>query len=282
MKRQPRVIWPWIVGAGLMAGLGWWLFWPDRLTVAPSAAAPSVTTAMPSAAARGADTPAPAPIQHPIDAADAADLAATADAAAPALPALADSDTPFWQELSTLAQDDGALSLLLREHLIQRLVVSVDNLTQPRISRNVWALLPVSGQLQVEPDPAGQSMLAAANAQRYAPYVQLFTRVDIAAAARLYVRFYPLFQQAYAELGYPNGYFNDRLIQVVDHLLATPELDQPPQLQQDTRGRYQFVDPALESLSVGRKALLRLGPEQQAAVKAQLRKLRAALASPPP
>lgn len=29
---------------------------------------------------------------------------------------------------------------------------------------------------------------------------------------QFYVRLYPLFQKAYVELGYPNGYFNDRLI----------------------------------------------------------------------
>ncbi len=45
----------------------------------------------------------------------------------------------------------------------------------------------------------------------------------------------------------------------------------------DARGRYLFADPALESASVGQKALLRLGPTQAAAVKVQLQAIRAAL-----
>ncbi|WP_138984721.1 DUF3014 domain-containing protein, partial [Xanthomonas oryzae] len=40
-------------------------------------------------------------------------------------------------------------------------------------------------------------------------------------------------------------------------------------------------DPSLESLSVGQKALLRLGPTQAAAVKAQLQRIRTALLQGP-
>ncbi|HBK46042.1 MAG TPA: DUF3014 domain-containing protein, partial [Xanthomonadaceae bacterium] len=53
----------------------------------------------------------------------------------------------------------------------------------------------------------------------------------------------------------------------------------PLAVEPDGRGKYRFVDPSLEALSVGQKALVRLGPEQQAQVKAQLRAIRAALAN---
>ena len=43
----------------------------------------------------------------------------------------------------------------------------------------------------------------------------------------MYKQYYPLFQQAYVDLGYPEGYFNDRLVEVIDHLLATPGRDRP-------------------------------------------------------
>lgn len=92
-----------------------------------------------------------------------------------------------------------------------------------------------------------------------------------------YVRFYPLFQQAYANLGAPDRYFNDRVIDVIDHLLRTPDPTQPVAVVRDERGRYRFVDPALEGLSVGQKAIVRLGPQQASAVKAQLQRIRATL-----
>ena len=45
--------------------------------------------------------------------------------------------------------------------------------------------------------------------------------------ASLYLHFYPLFQQAYQSLGYPNGYFNDRLVATIDNLLAAPDVSGP-------------------------------------------------------
>jgi hypothetical protein len=85
-----------------------------------------------------------------------------------------------------------------------------------------------------------------------------------------------LFQAAYQELGYPHGYFNDRLLVVIDDLLATPELAHPAALQV-SKTYYTYVDPALESLSTGQKLLLRVGPANAAGIKARLREIRARL-----
>ena len=40
---------------------------------------------------------------------------------------------------------------------------------------------------------------------------------------------------------------------------------------------YAFADPSLQALSVGQKAMLRIGPANEAAVKAKLRAIRARL-----
>ncbi len=36
-----------------------------------------------------------------------------------------------------------------------------------------------------------------------------------------------MLQQTYEELGYPGEYFNDRLVAVIDHLLQTPQPQEP-------------------------------------------------------
>jgi hypothetical protein len=90
----------------------------------------------------------------------------------------------------------------------------------------------------------------------------------------VYFHFYPLFQDAYQSLGLPGHYFNDRLVEVIDSLLATPELSTPPDLVRPSV-MYQFADPALEALPSGQKVLLRMGPENAAIVKAKLTELRA-------
>ena len=89
----------------------------------------------------------------------------------------------------------------------------------------------------------------------------------------LYIRYYPLFQEAYEDLGYPGQYFNDRLVQVIDHLLQTPEVRGPIQLKQG-RVFYEYADPALEARSAGQKLLLRMGAANEALVKQKLRELR--------
>ncbi|WIH04034.1 DUF3014 domain-containing protein [Xanthomonas translucens pv. graminis] len=270
---QPRHSpWPWILVAVLVAAAAAWLF-RDNLsallhgaTPAPAAVAPATA---PPVAPLAPAAAAPPPIQHPIDPAAAADAA---------IPALADSDAAAWAELATLAGSEAPLALLIRDHLIQRAVTMIDNLPRRRVAARTLAMKPVPGQLQISTDAAGASSIAEANAQRYAACVQAFTQADAGAMVAAYRRFYPLFQQAYVELGYPKGYFNDRLVQVIDHLLQTPLPATPPALIADARtGKYRFVDPALESLSVGQKALLRLGPLQAVAVRKQLQAIRAAL-----
>jgi hypothetical protein len=87
---------------------------------------------------------------------------------------------------------------------------------------------------------------------------------------------YPLFQAAYRELGYPHGYFNDRLVQVLDDLIDAPEPNGPIVLEKP-KALYVFGDPGLQSLSVGQKLMVRVGPDNEAKLKAKLRDIRAAL-----
>ena len=175
------------------------------------------------------------------------------------------------------------LNELTRENVAQmkelgfRLPIdSLYNLDKPSVPPTALAARPLPGNLQVEPGEGGER-IAASNAARYAPYVQAFTALDPAATATAYKRFYPLIQQAYVDLGRPDGYFNDRLVAVIDHLLDTPELAQSPVVQRDERGRYRFVDPTLQSRSIGQKALLRMDAAQARAVKQQLRAIRSAI-----
>lgn len=108
--------------------------------------------------------------------------------------------------------------------------------------------------------------------------------VDAGKAADLYTRMYPLLQQAYEELGYPKAYFNDRLIAVIDQLLATPGADEPIQVHlTEVKGtvesvkpwvRYEFANPAFELLSAGQKIMLRVGPVNEHRLKARLAAIR--------
>lgn len=173
--------------------------------------------------------------------------------------------------------------LLQIDDFPRRVVATVDSLGRPHAPHLLWPVNPTPDRFTVE--DADGPVIAADNASRHTPFVLLAESVDSRRMVDLYVRMYPMLQAAYEELGFPGRYFNDRAIAVIDLLLATPELDYPLQLQlTEVRGlipslrpwtRYEFADPALESLSSGQKMLLRVGLVNQRRLKGKLAEIRA-------
>jgi hypothetical protein len=180
--------------------------------------------------------------------------------------------------LSKLLGVEAFRRFLEPEDLARRFVATVDNLPRESYATRLNPVKPIGGPLVVSGGGDGLS-IAPANSARYAAFVRIAESVDPATAVAVYKRFYPLFQQAYVELGYPNGYFNDRLVAVIDRLLATPEVRGPIRVTVP-HVLYEFADPELQERSAGQKALIRMGPENAARLKARLRELRAALVAP--
>ncbi len=195
--------------------------------------------------------------------------------------------------LPELAESDGVMHDLLAglfgakleqyfnpDKIIHRFVATVDNLPREIAPLQLMPVKPVSGWMVTT--GAGESLaLSPKNAARYEPYVRLAQSVPSGRLVQAYVRFYPLFQQQYERLGYPGKYFNDRLMEVIDHLLATPEVA-PPILLTQHNVLYQFADPKLERLSAGQKILIRMGRDNAVKVKAILREIRGAFAPKAP
>lgn len=208
---------------------------------------------------------APAPIQHPVE-----DVERTET-----LPALAQSDPAVQESLGSIF--GRALEpYLVPKNIIRNFVVTIDNLPRKKLAVQMRPVQPTAGELATS--GTDQITLSDANYARYAPLVQLVQRADTAQVVALYQRYYPLFQQAYVDLGYPQGYFNDRLVEVIDHLLATPEIPGPIRLTRPSV-YYEFADRSIEERSAGQKLLIRMGSENAAAVKAKLRELRTAVTS---
>lgn len=260
-----------VVAAGLLAG--GWMLWRARPAAAP-AAEPVAQAPAPAPAAPPASEPA---IRHPVQAAEMESV----DAAAVTLDAAALAEVLGRAVVLQFLQTDGFAT---------RVVATVDNLTRPHAAPRLWPVNPTAGRFTTEPDPNGGERIAAANAQRYAAFVRFVEGIDSQRAATLYFRHYKLFQQAYVELGYPRGYFNDRLIDVIDHLLATPAVPATPAVRLvEVKGsvpsarpwtHYEFVDPGLEAMSAGQKLLVRLGPDGAQRLKAKLAEFRRLVAAP--
>lgn len=227
----------------------------------------------PSAEAETAEPAEPAPPQYPIE---RVAPETPAEEQQP-LPELGESDTAALAAIAGLVGRETAPPPLLTEHVIERLVVTIDNLPSRRLPLNSLPVRTAPGRFQPSTGADGQPVLDESNFARYRDYVDLVAAVDVDKLVAEYVRAYPLFQQAYRGLGYPEGHFNDRLVAVIDHLLAAPSVDPPIALVPE-KGGYTYADPALDRLSAGQKLLVRIGPANAAVVKDKLRQMRAKLA----
>jgi hypothetical protein len=224
--------------------------------------------------------PAPAVNTAPAEPAIAHPLPADADASAAALPSLADSDTPLREALGQIAGADAVKNYLMPENLIRRLVVTIDNLPRQKVAVERRPTPAIGAPFVAEGDEL-HATLDRQNFERYKPMVAVIGKLDMQKLAAVYFRFYPLLQQSYQNLGYPSGYFNDRLVQVIDVMLATPQPAGPIELVRPNV-MYTYADPALEARPAGQKLLMRMGPENAAVIKAKLMELRAIVTATPP
>lgn len=194
------------------------------------------------------------------------------------LPPLDDSDGYFLLEVKG-AFGPAIESLLVREGVIDRLVASIDNLPRGKLPEQIRPVGRLQDAFATDNGTDDTMVLGFSSYARYDALVARVYYADIDAVYDTYQRFYPLFQKAYERLGYPDAYFNDRLIEVIDHLLATPEHDGPIVLVRPNV-LYEFADPDLEALSSGQKLMLRMGPDNAATLKRILEKFRTRLVRP--
>jgi len=245
----------------ILGGAAWYI-WSDirPVTLQPAPVRPRPVVE---------ETPAPREPIHPIE------PMATSEASSELvpLPALDESDSYF---LLALADAFGADvgRLLVDEALIDKFVATLDNLDRGHVSEKIRPVGTLSGEFIADgADSKGPYYLSSDNYERYESLVSLVASADLEVVTAMYRRFYPLFQKSYERLGYPNAYFNDRVVEIIDHLLETPEAETPTRLVRP-HVLYEFEDSGVESLSSGQKLLIRMGSEHAAYIKRALRGLR--------
>jgi hypothetical protein len=227
----------------------------------------------PSAPEKTQQTPAPAVAPHANnDTGIQNPIPGGAEADSTALPALNESDKVIHDSLAGLFGQKPVEQFLVPENVVRHIVVTIDNLPRKKVAVDLRPIKATPGQTVVS-SQGDVSTLSAENYARYAPFVHLVESTNPKTLATVYFRLYPLFQQAYEDLGYPGKYFNDRLVDVIDHLLETPDVQGPIELVQP-RVFYEFADARLEDRSAGQKLLIRMGPANERSLKAKLREFR--------
>lgn len=267
LKKKRSSTGPWLLAAVIVIGALAVAMFLWRREQPGDGGAPAVSSRAP--AAMPGPAAAASTIQHPIA------QAAPAPASTAPLPALDASDADVAAAFLALADGSPLDRLLQRDQVIRRIVATVDALPRQSVASEILPVRAPKGAFLVRGTDGGIT-IDPRNAERYAPYLQVLQKVDPKALVAWYVRHYPLFQQAYRDLGYPKGYFNDRLVAAIDDMLAAPTPAAPVQLIQP-KVFYRYADAGLEARSAGQKLLMRLGPADEALVKSKLRILRGLL-----
>lgn len=183
------------------------------------------------------------------------------------LPVLDESDPDVKQRLLALDWRAGLAGLFVTDDVLRNFTVQIDNIAQGQLATGHVLLKPLEQSFSVVNEDNMQ--LDNSSFVRYQPYIQLLESVPPRQIVQLFNHYEPLLQQAYAEQGYPDELFKNKLIAAIDQLLATPEVEYPLALQRPSVV-YIFADPAIEQLPAAQKQMIRLGPDNQKRLKALL------------
>jgi Protein of unknown function (DUF3014) len=262
MKQQDSFwVWSGAAGAALAAvALGVYYYYSRERTPEP-AETPAAVSAPPATAP--SESPPIAVVDEPT---------ATPDIP---LPALDESDADVQGGLTEIFGPQTIEQFLVPQRIIRNVVVTIDNLPREKTAIQQRPIKSTPGELIVGGTDEAP-VLATENYARYTPFVTAVGTVDAKTIVAFYRGLQPLFQQSYEELGNPNSLFNTRLLEVIEHLLATPDVRGPIRLTQPGVF-YRYADKNLEELSAGQKLLIRMGPDNAAIVKEKLREIQSEL-----
>ena len=186
------------------------------------------------------------------------------------LPGLNDSDRFVQAELGELDNANAVLRQLASAQIIRKFVVLVDGMSRGDIPDRDLPVTALQTEMTVNEQGENLFLLDPVSYNRFNLLVNTFAAIDSATIAEKLDEWDPLFESAYAELGYPDRTFDMALNQAIRNVLQA-RVPAGDILLTRPSVHYHFADPALESLTDLEKLLIRMGPENAATVQRKVR-----------
>ncbi|WP_018693088.1 DUF3014 domain-containing protein [Algicola sagamiensis] len=174
-------------------------------------------------------------------------------------PSLEDSDPFVRQALSDISLHQSLMELLVDRELIQNFVIFVDNLSYGQVERRFSPFHAPQLKFRVQQSD-GETWMGAQSYRRFDIYLSILSSIDPENMVLLYRQYYPLVEDVYLELGYPDKSFTQTLIEAIDRVLAVKPIGAEVEVHRP-KVMYQYVDEALENATELEKLLYRMGPE---------------------
>ena len=186
------------------------------------------------------------------------------------LPPLAESDTYLRDLISALSQHPVLAKLLATKGLVRGATLAVIQIGDGKTPASPLTVLRPASRLQIAGATSGR--IDPANYSRWDGATGALISVDPIHAAQLYVSVKPLFDEAYGELGHPNGNFDEAIVRAIRTLDDTPQLKTEPTLSRH-QSYFEHENPDLKSLLPVQKQLLLIGPDNRRKVMQWLKEL---------
>ncbi len=175
------------------------------------------------------------------------------------LPDLNDSDAFVLNSLAEIDGGSAVITHLVSEELIRKFVVLIENVSRGEFpDRNLPLQVPQQA-MQVRELGSEFFLMDESSYRRFDASVNVLSNIDTETDGSYYKHKFPLFSQAYAEMGIPDSEFDEVLITAIDQVLNARSAPQPQQLIRPSLN-YLYADPEVENFTDVEKLLMRLGP----------------------
>lgn len=191
------------------------------------------------------------------------------------VPELDDSDTELREQLKPLSESEELTNWAPSEDLARKLTAVAYSLANGEVAYEYMSMPAPEGKFKVT-SKGEKTYLNSDNYQRYDMFVKVVQAVDVDHAVAFYLHYWPLFRTAFGELGDADKSLQTEVMSAIDLLLQTPDVDGDIELSRPSV-YYKYVDEKLEKLKPAQKLLLRMGPENRAAIKEKLQEFKAGL-----
>ena len=186
------------------------------------------------------------------------------------LPTLTDSDPFVFETLQTLQNGMALVNVLAEDQIVRKFVVFVENISRGEFPQTGLPYKGLGQEMPVSEIDDNLFVMDQVAHSRFDQVVSTFVETDTDSAVIIYQMLSPLFQQAYAEIGFRNVSFDETLRGAINNVLRTTNMEGPYQLVKPSV-MYLYADSSIENLAEVHKQLLRIGPDNTSALKAKLR-----------
>ena len=186
------------------------------------------------------------------------------------LPTLTNSDPFVFETLQTLQNGMALVNALAEDQIVRKFVVFVENISRGEFPQTGLPYKGLGQEMPVSEIDDNLFVMDQVAHSRFDQVVSTFVETDTDSAVIIYQMLSPLFQQAYAEIGFRNVSFDETLRAAINNVLRTTNMEGPYQLVKPSV-MYLYADSSVENLAEVHKQLLRIGPDNTSALKAKLR-----------